>query len=36
MVGDVLSPENVNEMAQEILFDIKAIYEKQDEEQVEE
>ena len=32
MVGDVLSPENVNEMAQEILFDIKAVYEKQDEE----
>jgi hypothetical protein len=36
MVGDVLYPENVNEMAQEILFDIKAVYEKQDEEQVEE
>ena len=36
MIGDVLSPENVNEMAQEILFDIKAVYEKQDEEQVEE
>ena len=36
MVGDVLSPENVNEMAQEILCDIKAVYEKQDEEQADE
>ena len=36
MVGDVLSSENVNELAQEILFDIKAVYEEQDEEQVEE
>lgn len=35
-VGDSLSMENINELAQNILWEIKAVYEKQDEEQAEE
>ena len=32
-VGDSLSMENINELAQNILWEIKAVYEKQEEEQ---